>query len=202
MDTDEINYKTLRKIQQMERKSPMLTKIDYHFYSDLSEYINALNSRLEKESKSQKQMLLKNEIQNTNKIIRSIYEHREKKNLLAAISKARGGRPDLKNLIDAERDLFDSTLKLMVQSREQLLEGRPKDKRGKDNKNVETKKEETRTEKKDNTNQIVMVTKNIPEFIGTDTKKYNLRAGDIISLPKNMSDMLLKRNVVKEIKRQ
>lgn len=202
MDTDEINYKTLRKIQQMERKSPMLTKIDYHFYSKLSEYINALNSRLEKESKSQKQMLLKNEIQNTNKIIRSIYEHREKKNLLAAISKARGGRPDLKNLIDAERDLFDSTLKLMVQSREQLLEGRPKDKRGKDNKNVETKKEETRTEKKDNTNQIVMVTKNIPEFIGTDTKKYNLRAGDIISLPKNMSDMLLKRNVVKEIKRQ
>lgn len=202
MDTDEINYKTLRKIQQMERKSPMLTKIDYHFYSELSEYINALNSRLEKESKSQKQMLLKNEIQNTNKIIRSIYEHREKKNLLAAISKARGGRPDLKNLIDAERDLFDSTLKLMVQSREQLLEGRPKDKRGKDNKNVETKKEETRTEKKDNTNQIVMVTKNIPEFIGTDTKKYNLRAGDIISLPKNMNDMLLKRNVVKEIKRQ
>lgn len=202
MNTDEINYKTLRKIQQMERKSPMLTKIDYHFYSDLSEYINALNGRLEKESKSQKQMLLKNEIQNTNKIIRSIYEHREKKILLAAISKARGGRPDLKNLIDAERDLFDSNLKLMVQSREQLLEGRPKDKRGKDNKNVETKKEETRTEKKDNTNQMVMVTKNIPEFIGTDTKKYNLRAGDIISLPKNMSDMLLKRNVVKEIKRQ
>ncbi len=201
MDTDEINYKTLRKIQQMERKSPMLTKIDYHFYSDLSEYINALNSRLEKESKSQKQMLLKNEIQNTNKIIRNIYEHREKKILLAAISKARGGRPDLKNLIDAERNLFDSTLKLMVQSREQLLEGRPKDKRGKDNKNVETKKEETRIEKKDNTNQMVMVTKNIPEFIGTDTKKYNLRAGDIISLPKNMSDMLLKRNVVKEIKR-
>ncbi|MEA3458673.1 MAG: hypothetical protein U9R21_08365 [Candidatus Thermoplasmatota archaeon] len=202
MDTDEINYKILRKIQQMERKSPMLTKIDYHFYSDLSEYINALNSRLEKESKSQKQMLLKNEIQNTNKIIRSIYEHREKKILLAAISKARGGRPDLKNLIDAEGNLFDSTLKLMVQSREQLLEGRPKDKRGKDSKNTEIKKEETRTEKKDNTNQLVMVTKNIPEFIGTDTKKYNLRVGDIISLPKNMSDMLLKRNVVKEIKRQ
>jgi len=202
MDTDEISYKTLRKIQQMERKSPMLTKIDSHFYINLSEYINALNSRFEKESKSQKKMLLKNEIQNTNKIIRNIYEHREKKILFAAISKARGGRPDLKNLIDAERNLFDSTLKLMVQSREQLLERKSKDERGKDSKNTEIKKEETRTEKKDNTNQLVMITKNIPEFIGTDTKKYTLRAGDIISLPKNMSDMLLKRNVVKEIKRQ
>ncbi|MCK4348032.1 MAG: DNA replication complex GINS family protein [Thermoplasmatales archaeon] len=202
MDTDEISYKTLRKIQQTEGKSPMLTKIDSYFYNDLLDYMKNLDNRLEKELKSQKQMLLTDEIQNTNKIIRSIYEYREKKILLAAISKARGGRPDLKNLIDAERNLFDSALKLMIQSREQLLEGEQKDKRGKDDKNVETKKEESKIERKDNTNQIVMVTQNIPEFIGTDTKKYTLRAGDIISLPKNMSDMLLKRNVVKEIKRQ
>ena len=85
MDTDEISYKTLRKIQQTEGKSPMLTKIDSHFYNDLLDYMKNLDNRLEKELKSQKQMLLIDEIQNTNKIIRSIYEYREKKILLAIV---------------------------------------------------------------------------------------------------------------------
>ena len=199
MDTDEVNYKNLRKIQQMEEKSPMLTKIDNNFYSNLIEYMENLNCRLKKESKSQKQMLLKNEIQNMNRIIMNIYEQREKKIFLSAIVKARGGNPNLKNLIDAEKNLFDSALILMTQSRKQLLERKSKDENVKDKKNIEYKKEENKVENKINDNQMVMVTKDIPEFIGTDTKKYNLRKWDIITLPKNMSNMLLKRDVVKEI---
>jgi len=35
----------------------------------------------------------------------------------ATLSKARGGKPDLKNLLDAERKLFDSTLDILMQSR-------------------------------------------------------------------------------------
>jgi hypothetical protein len=44
-----------------------------------------------------------------------------------------------------------------------------------------------------------MITKNIPEFIGTDEKKYNLRKNDIISLPEDMSEMLSKRGVADKI---
>jgi DNA replication initiation complex subunit (GINS family) len=202
MDKEEINYTNLRKIQQMEQKSPMLTKIHNNFYNNILKYINNLNCRLKKELKSQKQMLLKNEIQNINKIIWNIYEQREKKIFLSAISKARGGNPNLRNLIDAEKDLFDSALILMKQTRKQLLELKSKDINVKDKKNIEYKKEGNKEEKKINENQIVMVTKDIPEFIGTDTKKYNLRKWDIITLPKNMSKMLLKRDVVKEIEKR
>jgi hypothetical protein len=46
-----------------------------------------------------------------------------------------------------------------------------------------------------------MVAKDIPEFIGTDAKKYNLRKGDVLSLPKDMSDTLSKRDAVKEIEK-
>jgi hypothetical protein len=49
---------------------------------------------------------------------------------------------------------------------------------------------------------VVRVTKSIPKFIGTDIKEYNLRGGDVLSLPADMRDMLLKRGVVKEIKQQ
>ena len=94
MEDDEINYRTLRKIQQMEKNSPTLTDLRPDFYENLSEYLKNLDNRFECESSSQKQMLLKDEMQNTKKIATSIYEQREKKVLLAAITKARGGNPD------------------------------------------------------------------------------------------------------------
>jgi len=207
MNENEINYKNLRKIQQIEKESPTLTKIESSFYTALSDYLKYLDSRLEKESSAQKQMLLKEEVQNTKKIATNIYEQREKKIILAAISKARGGEPDLKNLVGVERNLFDSILQMMVQTREELLNKKTREKE--EERTVESnvepkaenKKQEIVTPKQQNTNPIVMVAKDIPEFIGTDAKKYNLRKGDVLSLPKDMSDTLSKRDAVKEIRK-
>ncbi len=201
MNADEINYKTLRRIQEMEKKSPSLTRIEPNFYNDLSKYLENLNDRLGKESSPQKQMLLKVEIRDTNKIVTSIYEMREKKILLATISKARGGNPNLKNLVDVEKDLFESTLELMTQMRKQVLEKKSKGSTEKE-KTVEPKKEDKKNGGQENSKPVVRVTKSIPKFIGTDMKEYNLRGGDVLSLPADMRDMLLKRGVVKEIKQQ
>jgi len=193
MEEDEINYRTLRKIQQMEKNSPVLTELKPDFYNALSEYLENLNNRLERETSSQKQILLKDEIQNTKKIATNIYEQREKKILLAVISKARGGNPDLKNMVDVEKNLFEPVLELTLESRKKILEIETRENKSNDAKTVEPKKEE-------NSNHIVRVTQDIPEFIGTDEKKYNLRNNDVISLPEDMSEMLSKRGVVKKIK--
>jgi len=201
MNADEINYKTLRRIQEMEKKSPSLTRIEPNFYNDLSKYLENLDDRLGKELSPQKQMLLKVEIRDTNKIVTSIYEMREKKILLATISKARGGNPNLKNLVDVEKDLFESTLELMTQMRKQVLEKKSKGSTEKE-KTVESKKEDEKNEGQENSKPVVRVTKSIPKFIGTDIKEYNLRGGDVLSLPADMRDMLLKRGVAKEIKQQ
>jgi len=199
MDVDEINYKTLRRIQQTERNAPMLTKIDSDFYRALSQYVNGLEGRLNKESSSQTQTLLKDEIHNTKKIATNIYEQRERKILLAAISKARGGNPDLKHLIDGEQQLFDSMLELMRQSRKQLLNKELKQNEKEEIKPVEPKNEEEENETQENTSPIVRITQDIPEFVGTDTKHYHLRKNDVISLPEDMSDTLAKRGVAKKI---
>lgn len=198
MEEDEINYRTLRKIQQMEKNSPVLTELKTDFYNALSEYLKNLNNRLERETSSQKQILLKDEIQNTKKIAINIYEQREKKILLAVISKARGGNPDLKNMIDVEKNLFDPVLNLMLDSRKKILENETKENISNNTKTVEPK--EKTEEKQENSNSIVRVTKDIPEFIGTDEKKYNLRNNDVVSLPEDMSDMLSKRGVVEKVK--
>jgi len=198
MEEDEINYRLLRKVQQMEKSSPILTEIKSDFYFDLSEYLESLKNRLQNETSSQKQTLLKEEIQNTQKIAENIYEQREKKILVAAISKARGGNPDLTNMINIEKNLFESVLNIMITSRKQFLK-----KESIENKKTEPSKEPIKPkkseEKQKNLNPIVRVTEDVPEFIGTNEKKYNLRKNDILSLPKDMHDMLCKRGVVKKI---
>jgi len=201
MDEDELSYKTLRKIQQMEKNNPGLTNLIPNFYNSLSEYLNKLDNRLNEEPSSQKKMILKDEINNTKKIVTNIYEHREKKILLAAVSKARGGNPGLKNLESVEKDLFDSVLNIMVQSRGQLLEqGSVKKNDKKETEPVEPVVNEKGNKDQGNSNSIMKITVHIPEFIGTDEKRYNLRKGDVVSLPENMGRMLSKRRVAEEIK--
>ena len=196
MDQNDLDYRTLRKIQQMEKNSPTLTKIDPDFYDEMSKYLKNLDARMEKKSSSKKDELLKEELQNIKKIATSIYEYREKKILMSAIIKARGGNPDLRNLVDVEIKLFDSIFELMKQSRDRLLNRKQEEKLEKNEKKPEKKQEE----KQINTNPIVMVTEHIPEFMGTDKKKYNLRKDDIISLPEDMQNTLYKRGVVRKLK--
>ncbi len=208
MDEEEINYRVLRKIQQTEKASPAISNIHSDFYGDLQNYISSIKERLQNKDSENIQELLIDEIKNTKKIATSIYEQREKKILLAATSKARGGNPNLKNLTPMERNLFDSVLELMVKSRIKAFEGDENNSLEKGmaetEKTIEENIENIPEENKiiSNKNPIVAVIKDMPEFVGTDTKNYNLKKGDVLSIPKDMEEMLSKRNIVKEIKSQ
>jgi DNA replication factor GINS len=198
MQEEEISYKILREIEQMEKKSPTLSEIKSAFYFDISKYVEDLNNRLQNESSSQKQTLICGEIENIRKLALNIYELREKKILSAAISKVRGGNPDIKNMINIEKELFESILNILNKSRIQVFKKDQNEKKNNEpeEKIVEPKKTE---EKNKNSNPIVRVVENIPEFIGTNEKRYNLRKNDIISLPEDMCEMLQKSGVVKKI---
>jgi len=109
MNVDDTAYKTLRKIQLAEENSTLLTKIDQKFYSKFSEYQESPDNISEKE------------IQNIKKIFFGICELREKKIVQAALSKVRRGKPDLKNMLDEEKKLFDSVLDVLMQTRIKLF---------------------------------------------------------------------------------
>ena len=201
MEEDGINYRNLRKIQEMEKNSPVLTEIEKNFYVELKKYIEDLDNRLKGESSAQKLTLLKDEVLNTKKISKNIYEQREKKILLAAVSKARGGNPDLKNMIEIEKNLFNSVLNIMEDSRKEFFnKDIPKNNENVPKKN-ETKEETKPASNESNNNPIIRVTEDIPEFVGTNEKRYNLRKNDILSIPQDMSEMLSKRGVVEKIKK-
>lgn len=219
MDDEEITYKTLRKIQQAEKNSPQITQINKEFYRDVTVFLKQLEKRLVEEKKPQKQMLLAEESQNIEKIIRNIYEHREKKIMLAAISKARGGNPSIKHLLPEEKTFFDELYKNIVSFRKQIFSDETKDDRSKaketkESESKESSTDEKRVEKIDNsvqpeekqettpanTHPILRIQEDIPSFVGTDNQTYTLHKGDIISLPKDMAKMLLNKKVAKEIK--
>jgi DNA replication factor GINS len=202
MINEEISYRFLRKIQQIEKNTPVLTDLDNDFYDNIEKYFLNLNTHKNSESGEHKKKLLDEEIVNTKKIIINIYEQREKKILLTAISKARGGNPDLKSMIDVERDFFDSILNLIKKFRRIILENKKTNDEKKDQKiekiTVEDKKE-INISKNIDKNSITRVIKDMPNFIGTDTKNYNLKKNDIVSIPEDMVEMLLKRKAVEKL---
>ena len=192
---EEFNYKTLRKIQQLEKSSPLFSKIDRNFYQECHKHIKDLEQSEKQDESSLKNKELTEEIQNLKKIVNNIYELREKKIVQAALIKARDGSPDTKNLIDIEAKLFSSLVELINSSRDNLFEKKQEKKEI-----VEEKKENKTEDKVENKNPIIRVTETIPEFVGTDMKNYNLRKDDVLSISKDMSDTLTKRGVAKQIK--
>ena len=108
--TVDLIYKDLRKIQLMEEKTSSLSKIKQGFYSDISAlYWNDCGIPAE-------------EVQNAKRIATEIYFLREKKIIYASLSKARGGTPDLKNMLDEEKILFDSIFEMLMQSRKNTID--------------------------------------------------------------------------------
>ena len=194
MDSEEINYKTLRKIQQNEENNTLLSKIDENLYSNFSNYLKNLNLRLKKETNQQRKIILKNEINNTKKIIKDIYDQREKKILFAIMTKVRGGAPNLKHLIKSEKKLFESILEIVSNTRQKIIEQQKNSKSDKI-----TEKSNKSKKIKNSKNKIFFIKENIPEFIGTDSRKYKLKKNDIITLPKKTSELLIKRQIAVEI---
>jgi DNA replication initiation complex subunit (GINS family) len=193
---EEISYKTLRRLQQGEQNSSILTKINTNFYQDLSSYIKTLERSIENEKNPLKLKLFTDEAQNTKKIANSIYELREKKIVQAALATARGATPDLKNLLDIEKKLYTALVDQISVSRKEIFE-EPADRHGK---KQLTPSSVDQPKNNPNTNPIVRVLEDTPEFIGTDEKTYSLRKEDVLSLPSEMTEPLLKKGVVKQVK--
>jgi DNA replication initiation complex subunit (GINS family) len=193
---EDINYKTLRRAQQDEQASSLLTKINVSFYKDLSLYIKTLERSIENEKNPLKLKLFTDEVQNTKKIANSIYELREKKIVQAALATARGATPDLTNLLEIEKKLYRSLVEQIIVSRSEIFE-KPTDLP------VTTplaSPTSTQAKQDSNTHPIVRVLEDTPAFIGTDGNTYLLRKEDVLSMPSEMTEPLLKKKVVEPVK--
>jgi DNA replication initiation complex subunit (GINS family) len=202
---EQINYKTLRKIQQAEQNSSLLTRINISFYQDLSVYVKTLEHSTKDEQNPLKVKLFTEEIQNTKKIVTSIYELREKKIVQAALATARGANIDLTNFLEIEKNLYTVLIEQIEKTRTNVFSHSVKQSSQKQPSASivppQKQKDSTKQMKQEsNEHPIVQVLEDTPEFIGTDSKSYILRKEDVLTLPNEMSQPLLKKKVVKQIK--
>ncbi len=199
MNDEGLSYKTLRKIQHLEKNSPLLSKIETGFYQHLSSYLQRLQALFDEEKDIQKIKIITEELENTKKIAKNIYELRERKIVQAALSSTRGGNADLHNFLEDEHTLFTVLANQLNQQREHLLEQQTKISEKTITGNIPHAEILREEQKNQNTNQMVRVTETIPEFVGTDMKIYQLYKDDVLSLPEDMIKPLQKRNVIEQI---
>lgn len=195
-EQEQISYKTLRKLQQAEQASSVLTRINLNFYQDLSMYMKTLEQSIEHEKNPLKVKLFNDEIQNTKKIANNIYELREKKIVQGALATARGANLDLSNFLEVEKKLYHSLVEQIKLTRAGIFE-QPVHQPQTSQPAAPTVSQVTREL---NTNPIVRVLEDTPEFIGTDGKTYLLQKEDVLTLPGDMNEPLVKKKVVKQIK--
>lgn len=183
-----LTYEELRKIEQLERSTPDLVKLDSDFYRYLRGHIENLEKKLHLEQQanigSRKSMLLINEIKNTKRLNEGIYERREKKIVQGALAAVRGGTPQLKYLTELEKQFYEKLLGTLQEGRRMIIEEK--------HHNTGTTKEDTQI--------MVRILQDIPQFVGHNMKKYTLQEEDVITLPPDIAKILIERGVAEKIK--
>ncbi len=124
-----ITYETLFELLRIEKNREDLQKLDDNFFEDVREYLRDKTSTFEsKESQSllfeaDEKEKAKLEIENIKKILKELYDRREKKIVFTALNKARTGviLINTANMLKSERMLFDSMSMVMSEFRKNIL---------------------------------------------------------------------------------
>ncbi len=132
-DTEEqeivISYDTLFEILRNEKTKEDLQKLSESFFNDVVNYLNEKQTELD-EKHDQKELFENDDkerkiqqVANIKKIIKDIYERREKKIMNMALNKSRfsASMIDTSALLDQEKVFYDTLIKLFDGQRENIL---------------------------------------------------------------------------------
>lgn len=206
-----VNFDVISQIHQAEQKSTILTKVPKEFYKELREFLNRLKEALEESQAeaSSKTMMLSDEYRRARRRATQIWETRERKITLLALSAVNEIHPDTKLMVGEEKELFEMLVSVLKENREQNLIGKnneesiTKQESVSKSLNIETdQKEESYShfEKKRACDEdmvknetpeipIVLILEDIPSF-ETGEGVLNLKKDDVISLPKQVAQIL------------
>jgi len=123
-----INYETLFDLLRREKNREELQALDKDFYEQVLAYLkekkDSLNRKDDELFASAEKEKLKIQFQNIRRIIKELYERREKKILTMAMSRARTGSDviDTSALLPSERDFFNEQVLLFLKYKEAVLD--------------------------------------------------------------------------------
>lgn len=186
-----ITYETLFDIFRNERKE-ILQLMPESFYADLVAYLKEKT-----QSDADKENLAK-QLKNIHKLVRDIYEMRERKIVNLALVAARGSDVDAAKLLPPEQKLFDSIVSLLRDTRKEVLANLL---RGELPGAVKQKAAAEEPESSEETpvpkgpTMLVRFLAHVPKFVGTELEVYGpFEPGDMANLPTEIAELLIAKN--------
>ncbi len=221
-----ITYETLFDILRREKSRDELQELDQDFYKNVAGYLAEKKALLESSSDEfmDEHEKIRIQITNIKKIIKELYERRERKIVNLAMFKARLKNKilDTRALLPEEQVLFQELTENLSQKRESLLESITMNSRNGFAKK-EPSQESSETNKKsyeqedtgeeqrgptaavqpadqDEENKMIRFTNPVPKFLGTELEVYGpYEEEDVANLPRQIADILIQKGRAEEI---
>ncbi|MBN4049219.1 hypothetical protein JYT91_01235 [archaeon AH-315-M20] len=211
MESKEINitYEALFEILKREKDTTELQKLEPTFFNDFVDYLNEKKKLLEKEDalfSYDEKKKVERQIDNAKRIIKEIYERREKKIIDIALIKSRTKSDilDKSNFLDNEKNFFNQVIKVLDDFRNNVINNiitgnSPESKT--ENKTEENEIEVKTDENKQKNTKLVRFLYSVPKFVGKELEEYGpFEEEDIANLPSEIADLLISKEKVEEIK--
>ncbi|MCK4327641.1 MAG: DNA replication complex GINS family protein [Candidatus Diapherotrites archaeon] len=180
-----ITFEYLREIQRKERNSSRIAEIEPKFYSELAAYVKTCTKECKDSGDGFR------ELENSMKLARDVFDKREQKLVMKALRSVRTKEYDDEHMTAEEKKLFKALVDAIRGNKkffDRVMLG-----------DYSLKVADEDTLIKENGNNVVLarVRKEIPVFVGSDTKEYGpYKSGDIVKLPRAEAELLAKQDLV------
>ena len=207
-----ITYETLFEILKRERERTDLQKLEPAFFSDTINYIKDKKKILEAKSEDsvfapEERKKTERQLENIYKIVKELYERREKKIISLATDKSRtrSNLIDASGLLKEEKVFFDALTNMLDNYREAILfavlnEKMPFMQSLDEKKPAELFRSAIELKKP---KRLVRFTSHVPKFVGPELEEYGpFEEEDIANLPVEIADVLINKAKAEEIKEE
>lgn len=214
MDEDKgiiITYETLFEILRREKDRLELQKLDNSFFNDVVSYLKE-KQNIAEEKEGQQELFTeeegiktKKQLDNVKRILRELYERREKKIINMALdkSKTKSDLIDTSALLDGEKLLFNSLVRILDENRESVLlrllncelPGKIEKEEVKEKQSVQSTSEKS--------TKLIRFKHAVPKFVGLEGEEFGpFEEEDMASLPKEIANVLINKGRAEEIKEE
>jgi DNA replication initiation complex subunit (GINS family) len=204
MSDVKITYEVLFELFRLEKSKEELQKLDSGFVLDVQGYLaerkRLVDGSLYSEAEKEK---ARNQLNNVTRILKDLYDRREKKIVNLALNKVRTRSDliDISALLDEERMLFDMLVAALFRAREdvraRLLEAKASkapEPRKTEVKEPEEPKDLKISDKTNETKVNLRFLEDLPKFVGLDLEIYGpFQKGDESELPVEIADLVVSK---------
>ncbi|HZX45144.1 MAG TPA: hypothetical protein VFF28_05680 [Candidatus Nanoarchaeia archaeon] len=204
-----ITYETLFELLRREKDRSELQKLDSTFLANILRYLKDKYAIINKQQNelfaAEERKKTEEQLENIRKLIKDLYNRREKKIAGVAIEKSRNKAMIVDNsvFLKEEKEVFENLIKVLDMGRERILNYvlEMKEPASIEPIVIENKEEEQAKPvavRRDT--KTVRFLSAVPKFVGRELEEYGpFFAEDIASLPAVIADILIKKGRAEEI---